>query len=182
MHVPSILTRRLELVSLSPAFLRAVLDDQQQSAAAQIGARLPTSWPDRATWSFQLRLDQLATEPEQQPWLLRGMVERTPARRFAGYINFHAPPDENGMAEIGYTVLPEHRRLGYAEEGASAMFAWAAQQGVSTIRASISPTNAPSLSLAAKLGFVRTGRQWDEEDGEELVFERPARLPAGAGR
>lgn len=29
----------------------------------------------------------------------------------------------------------------------------------------------PSLVLISKLGFVQTGVQWDERDGEELVFE-----------
>lgn len=52
---------------------------------------------------------------------------------------------------------------------------WAQRQpGVHGFRAAVSPANAPSLALVAKLGFARTGVQWDEIDGEELVFERPA--------
>jgi RimJ/RimL family protein N-acetyltransferase len=42
---------------------------------------------------------------------------------------------------------------------------------VSRFIASVSPTNEPSLRLIANLGFVRTGEQWDELDGEEYVFE-----------
>ena len=179
MVVPSILTRRLELVSLSPAFLLAVLGGRDEVDAALLDARLPREWDQRTLRNFAYRSDQLAAEPAQQPWLLRAMVERTPARCFAGYINFHDPPNETGIAEIGYTVLPDFRRRGYAEEAARAMISWAAQQGATTIRASIAPTNAPSLALAAKLGFVQTGSQWDDEDGEEIVFERPARLPPG---
>jgi RimJ/RimL family protein N-acetyltransferase len=37
---------------------------------------------------------------------------------------------------------------------------------------SVSPTNRPSLGMAAKLGFQRIGTQIDEIDGEEYVFER----------
>ena len=36
-------------------------------------------------------------------------------------------------------------------------------------------TDEPSLVLVAQLGFQQTGVQWDEEDGEELVFEVTAR-------
>ena len=55
---------------------------------------------------------------------------------------------------------------------------WAAsEQAVTRFRASVGPWNTPSLNLVRKLGFVRVGVQWDEEDGEELVFHRNG-LPA----
>lgn len=173
MNVPAILTRRLELVSLSPAFLRAALMGDGEAGTALVGARLPQHLPAELVRNFRMRLEQLAVYPEQQPWLLRGLIERDPVRRFAGYINFHDPPDARGMVEIGYTVLPSFRRRGYAEESARAMFVWAAQQGATVLRASIAPSNAPSLALAVKLGFVEVGSQWDEQDGLEIVFERP---------
>ena len=50
---------------------------------------------------------------------------------------------------------------------------WAHEQkGIHDFIASVSPGNAPSLTVVRKLGFVQTGEQWDEEDGLELVFER----------
>jgi RimJ/RimL family protein N-acetyltransferase len=49
---------------------------------------------------------------------------------------------------------------------------WAhALHGVRRFIASVAPDNEPSLAIVRKLGFVQTGKQWDEEDGEELVFE-----------
>ena len=42
------------------------------------------------------------------------------------------------------------------------------------MRASVSPANVASLTLVQQYGFVRVGEQWDEEDGLELVHERPA--------
>jgi SAM-dependent methyltransferase len=78
------------------------------------------------------------------------------------------------MVEVAYSVDPAHRRQGYATAMLRAALAWAAEDpAVKTVRASISPDNAASLATAAKLGFVRTGEQWDDEDGLELVFERP---------
>ena len=55
---------------------------------------------------------------------------------------------------------------------------WGEAQGIRRFVASISPRNEPSLTIIRRLGFVRTGEQWDEEDGLEHVFELVgARLP-----
>ena len=59
-----------------------------------------------------------------------------------------------------------------AERAVRALFDWAAREhGIRLFRASVGPNNQPSLGLIRKLGFVQTGVQWDEIDGEELVFE-----------
>jgi len=46
------------------------------------------------------------------------------------------------------------------------------------VRASVGPDNVASLATIAHFGFVQIGQQWDDEDGLELVFERPV-TPAG---
>jgi RimJ/RimL family protein N-acetyltransferase len=157
---------------MSPAFMQASLDGDLARAAALIGAALPPDWPGATGRTMRLRLRQLATDPASQPWLLRAMVLRAPERTVVGHIGFHAPPDPRGAVEVGYTVLPEYRRRGLAFEAVQALFAWAGREhGVQQFIASVSPTNQPSLNLVRKLGFQQTGAQWDEEDGEELVFE-----------
>jgi RimJ/RimL family protein N-acetyltransferase len=77
------------------------------------------------------------------------------------------------MVEVGYRIVPAHRRRGYARAALSGLLDFAREQGARTARASIAPGNVASLALAASFGFVRTGEQWDEIDGRELVFERP---------
>jgi len=69
------------------------------------------------------------------------------------------------------TVVPEQRGQGYATEAAGALLTWAREQGATTVFASVAPTNHPSRAVVRKLGFVLTGSQIDEIDGEELVFE-----------
>lgn len=89
-----------------------------------------------------------------------------------GHIGFHGSPKTVGRAEMGYTVMPNHRRQGYATEAARALMAWAAREhGVARFFVSIAPDNASSLAMAAKLGFRQVGEQIDEEDGLEYVFE-----------
>lgn len=163
---------RLSLVLLTLPALEMILAGDTESAGRLLGCAVPEGWPGEDARLLQYRLDQARRTPADLPWLLRAMVLKDGSFEMIGHVNFHGAPDEHGIAELGYTVLPEHRRRGYAREAASAMMAWAAREhGVARFRLSIAPTNHPSLALARALGFRETGSQWDEEDGEELVFE-----------
>jgi ribosomal-protein-alanine N-acetyltransferase len=42
----------------------------------------------------------------------------------------------------------------------------------------VSATNAASLATVARFGFRQVGVQWDEVDGEELIFETDWPPPA----
>jgi RimJ/RimL family protein N-acetyltransferase len=153
--IPPILTPRLALVSLSPQFLRASLAGQLDAAAALLGAELPLEWPRGHEPLLQRRLTQLEADPAAQPWLLRAILPRTD-RVLIGLIGFHAPPDSTGTVEIGYRVEPAFRGHGYATEAVRALFAWATQtQGIHKFRASVSPSNKPSLRLITRLGSSR---------------------------
>lgn len=157
---------------MSPEFMRASLAGDLAFASLLISAELPATWPGRTGRTMRYRLDQLSLDPLSQPWLLRAMIVREPLRRVIGHIGFHDPPDADRRVEVGYRVDADYRRQGFAFEAVQSLFAWAnAEHDICRFRASIAPDNAPSLALARKLGFVQTGSQWDEEDGEELVFE-----------
>lgn len=89
-----------------------------------------------------------------------------------GHAGFHGPPEVIGRAEIGYTVMPEFRRRGFAQEAADGLMRWARREhGIERFFVSISPENAASLAMAARMGFKKVGEQIDEEDGLEYVFE-----------
>jgi len=166
-------TPRLDLVLLTRAWLMAYVDG---APLPDLGFTDPHDFLAGSEYVVHLRAEQLAHDPAQEPWLLRAMVLRE-GGAVVGYANFHAPPDERGMVEIGYQVVPTHRRRGYATEATEAMWAWAAEHGARVLRASIAPDNQPSLAMARRAGFVRVGEQVDDVDGLELVFERPAGRP-----
>ena len=172
----------MELVSLGPLFVEALLGGRPGIAEGMGDLSLPRGWPDEHDSRFlELRLKQMNEDPQSQQWLVRAMVSRQEVLRpMIGHIGFHGPP-QDGILEMGYTVFENHRRQGYAEEAIHGMMRWAhAEHGIGRFRVSVSPENAPSLALAAKLGFGRTGEQMDPEDGLEYVFERDyAPEPAG---
>jgi len=174
-RVPSIFTTRIELVSLSPAFLDNLLGGRNFIAEGMGGFPLPSGWPDEESLRvLKMRFDQMRSEPDTQPWLVRAMVLREGGRAMAGHIGFHGPPADD-MLELGYTVFPRYRRQGLATEAAQAMMDWASTQApIQRFRASIAPGNEASLAMAAKMGFEQVGEQMDEVDGLEYVFELSA--------
>jgi RimJ/RimL family protein N-acetyltransferase len=177
-QVPSIRSDRLELVSMSPAFLELLLEGLHEDAAGSLGADIPKGWPGRHDAGFlRLRLDQMRRDPESEEWLVRALVLPDEGRTMIGHAGFHGKPGVNGpqqadAVELGYTVFPVYRGRGYATEAAVALMRWAQRErGITHFVASVAPDNNPSLAIVRKLGFVQTGEQWDEEDGLELVFE-----------
>ncbi len=163
-------TKRLELESMSPEFMKALLSGQRAEAEAIAGLVLPADWPGDDERFLHHRLSQIQADPSIQPWLMRAMVLRGPNRTFVGHIGFHGRPNDNGAVELGYTVYPKFRRRGYATEATRGLMGWALRQHrVGRFLVSVSPDNDPSLAMAVKLGFRRIGEQMDEEDGLELV-------------
>ena len=166
---------------MSVPFMEALRARDLDAAELAVDARVPAWLPDQLDHFLEYRLAQLEVDPSIRPWLGRAMilVDDAGERRVIGTIGFHGPPDELGRLEVGYSVDPVFRRQGFAREAVRALFDWAATtHGIRRFIASISPTNEPSLRLAAGFGFVRTGEHMDEFDGLELVFEAATLAPA----
>ena len=177
-----IVTARLELTTFTMRAMRATLVTDLARVAEELDAEVPPDLRERLGELFAMRIDQVVADPGSIAWLARAMVLTDPAaggRRMIGSVGFHAPPAGTPpCAEIGYHVEPDHRRRGFATEAVRAMLDWAAGQGIHRFRASVAPTNAASLATVAGFGFAQVGTQWDEIDGEELVFETDWPPPA----
>jgi len=164
----------VRLVELGPKAIAALADGDREAASAAAGIELPAFFTSAdCTWLWRLRLQQLTADPGRARWVARAAVDRRTGR-VVGHAGFHGPPDATGMVEMGYAVDPLQRRKGYARAMVLELLRWAQdEQRLATVRATISPDNVASLATIAGLGFVLVGRQEDEVDGLELVFERP---------
>ena len=172
-HQP-IRTPRLELPALTVEQYDRLLADDRGTVGNELDAEIGADWLEDARWLIRLRREQLRAHPDHQPWLIRPVVRREEGERpeAIGYVNFHAPPSDEGIAEIGYALLPRWRGRGYGVEAARGALAWAARDPrVRTLRASVAPDNDASLRLIGRLGFVQVGEQWDPDDGLELVHD-----------
>lgn len=175
-EVPSILTDRLELVSLSIECLRAMFAADIARAQASGGFRVPRDCSLLGRPHLERRVAMIIADAAQHPWMDRAIV-RKDDNLMIGYISFHhKAPDPDLLeysacaVELGYGIDSAFRRKGYARESALAMMAWANRQGVSTFLLSIGPQNIPSLRMAESMGFRKVGERMDEVDGREYVY------------
>jgi RimJ/RimL family protein N-acetyltransferase len=165
---------RLDLLPMSLELMEALARGDLESAQRMVGYRIRADWPHVMESVLRFRGPLARSHPEAQPLLLLAMVLRADPEIVVGRLGFHGPVDDDGRLEIGYEVFPAYRRQGYAREAVIAIFRWAqGDPAVLRFRASVSPENVPSLNLVKGLGFVEVGSQWDDEDGEETLFERP---------
>jgi [ribosomal protein S5]-alanine N-acetyltransferase len=151
-------TPRLQLVLL-PAVGAAALPGDRAAVERLIEARLPDGWP------LPDLLDILpiwaAARPEDEPFGIWLIVERA-TNTVAGDIGFHGPPDADGRVEVGFSVLPDRRRRGYASEAARAIVEWAVvQPAVREVVARSDVDNVASARTLTAAGFRRLG----ERDG-----------------
>lgn len=165
----------VRIVQLDGAALHALAvgDLAAAEAASPVTLSAYLAGPDcRGLW--RMRSDQCDDDPAAAAWIT-GIVRDERLATAVGAAGFHGPPDPDGMVEIGYRIDPLHRRRGYARAALEALLARAAREpDVHRVRVSIRPDNLPSSGLALQYGFRQIGEQWDDEDGLELVYERPA--------
>jgi len=90
-------TDRLDLIAMTPAFLRASVEGDLIEAERQIQLSLPRNWPDiRAV--LNMRLQQRESNPDLQRWLLRAIGLRN-EREMIGHIGFHDQPGADYLRE-----------------------------------------------------------------------------------
>ncbi|MEX1078446.1 MAG: GNAT family N-acetyltransferase [Homoserinimonas sp.] len=152
--------------------MKALVAGDRSRASELAGVELPAFFAEeRMIWLCNYRIKQVETDPASAEWLVRVVVS-IPDGDAIGHAGFHGPPDERGMVEVGYSVVPEFRRRGFAKAILRALLERAASEAdVTVVRASISPTNDASLATIAGFGFTKVGEQWDDEDGQEILFE-----------
>lgn len=169
------MSARVRIVHLGgPAFRALAAGDL---AAAEALSPVPLSpylaGPEcRSVWARRAR--QADEDPASPAWVT-GVIWDDDRGLAVGRAGFHGPPDTSGTVEIGYAVDPAHRRRGYARAALEALLARAAREpDVRTVRVTIAPDNEASIRLALPYGFAEVGEQWDDEDGLEIIYERPA--------
>ena len=119
---------------------------------------------------------EMPAAPERRPGLFvvdldGAMIGQVALGRAVG----HGPPAAAGKAELGYLFLPRAWGFGYAAEACAAALGWLA--GVLPGEPVVLFTqiaNAPSMRLAAKLGFTEAER-YEAYGAEQWYGLRPAR-------
>ncbi|MBA3416514.1 MAG: GNAT family N-acetyltransferase [Chloroflexia bacterium] len=172
-----IATERLLLPPLSADAIQSLIDGDKERLEALTGAWFPRPLapPPLMADALPFFRDRLRDDPAIAPWWVRLIVRRDSGKAI-GSAGFTGRPDVDGAVTLGYAVYPPFQNHGYATEAVRALTAWALRQpGVATIRATVPPSNAPSLRVVAKAGFHRAGETIVDDEGEVEVWEvKPA--------
>jgi ribosomal-protein-alanine N-acetyltransferase len=170
-------TPRLLLVPATPDTLRAELVSRE-ALGAVLGVEVPESWPPELYDADAVRWTLSALEEGRgaQGWSLYYVVER-PAPggvpRLCGGGGFVGVPDEGGTVELGYSIVPERRRRGYAREMVEACVAWAfAHPEVRCVIAHTLPHLTPSIRVLESSGFTYVGPHAAAGEDDAIRYER----------
>src|SRR5439155_25096718 len=94
--MPSIRSERLELVSISPEFIDALLAERRREAESEATLKLPDGWPDAHDRGFlNFRLRQMRERPESQEGFVYAVVLPEGERPIIGHAGGHGPPGVN---------------------------------------------------------------------------------------
>ena len=155
-------TLRLDLIAASLEHVQAQLAEPSRLAEV-VGSIVPASWPsgeyDRDAQLFFRECLEVGGA-EAVGWYgwyaLRRAEHGKPLLVGAG--GYFGPPQPDGTVEIGYSIVPEAQRQGYATELVQALVRRASASGrVTRILAHTTEQNRASIIVLERSGFERIG-------------------------
>ena len=170
-------TPRLVLFPATTEVLQAELASAE-ALGRTLGVDVPTSWPpelydaDAVRWAIRW----LADHGDEADWCLyyvAAMPTETTSDRPAlvGVAGYKGSPDVAGVVEIGYGVVPEQRRRGFASEAVRALVARAfADPRVTAVTAQTLAGLDASIGVLRGTGFAYDGRGNDPHEPTAIRF------------
>jgi len=120
-------------------------------------------------------LAQLRTLQHPDPWVLGFALLHRESGSVIGSAGFKGPPDNDGMVEVAYGIVPAFQGFGYATEATQALVEYAFASGlVERVRAHTLPTPNASTRVLTKCGFAHVANVIDPDDGPVWRWERAA--------
>ena len=163
--MPTLETKRLQLIPFSLDLKKAAMNDRAR-LVAMLGVYVPEHWPGpdlaEALPVFVENMEKVPSKPAWD-WIAIHRLDQG----VIGGIGFMGGPDKDGVVEVGYDIVPEYRKQGYATEMARSLIAWAFQEtGINVVTASCLDDNIGSIKVLENVGMHRL-----EPDGNMLKWE-----------
>lgn len=156
-----ITTERLKLIPGTAEMLRAEINDHVELARL-LSALVPNNWPPETTVdALPFFLDCVESSPGQDGWFgwyaLSTKTNGNDPANLIGGGGFMGPP-KNGTVQLGYSVIDQHQRKGYAPELVGGLIRWAFKHsGCVGAIAETEWSNPASARVLEKNGFVSAG-------------------------
>jgi len=156
-------TPRLRLVPVLAETLRAAIAGREQLSRV-LSVCVPDSWPPEYLdeGALQYTLDRLVESPESANWWAYFVVRAEPAPpTLIGCVGYKGLPRE-GAVEVGYGIVADQRRQGYATEATAALIDRAFEYpGVDRVLAETLPELVGSVGVMQRCGmrFIGEGSE-----------------------
>lgn len=96
-------------------------------------------------------LEELKENPKLKGWGPWFVISKSDSK-VIGDIGFKGVPDNEGFVEVGYGIIPEAQKQGYATESVQAIIDWAFKSSqVKKVNAQCNEENIPSIKVLEKL-------------------------------
>jgi ribosomal-protein-alanine N-acetyltransferase len=149
---------RLNLIAATTQLIEMDIEGRESLAPA-LGVNVPESWPPDlyGPRAMQFALTQLGDATEQG-WSFWYLATKDVPNELIGICGFKGWPDESGSVEVGYSILGDYQRRGYASEAVQRLTGWAfTHHNVNEVCAETLPHLTQSIRVLEKNGFVRAG-------------------------
>ena len=148
-------TKNLQLIPCEPLHLATVLRDKK-GLEPMLGVSVPDTWPEFPQ-AVPYVYERLRSDPSSVGWWTYLFVHAGD-RVLAGEGGLKGKPDESGVVEIGYAIVPEYRQRGLATEAAGGLARWAfSHPNVTAVEAETLPDGRGSIRVLEKLGMRFVG-------------------------
>jgi [ribosomal protein S5]-alanine N-acetyltransferase len=152
--VPTLETKRLQLIPFTLELKKAAMNDRAR-LVKMLGVYVPEHWPgpDLAE-ALPFFIENMEKAPSDPVWDWIAIHKLNQA--VIGGIGFMGGPDKVGVVEMGYDIVPEYRKQGYATEMAHSLVAWAFHEtGIKVVTASCLDDNIGSIKVLENVGMRR---------------------------
>lgn len=161
LQIDPLLTERLILIPFTIQVCSNLINNDF-SDLLEMGLRKGRSWPDADVIETLPRIINNLSKVESPSGFESWMVIKKDTSEVIGDVGFKGFNYEAENIDLGYGIIKEERRKGYAEEAATALINWAfSNEIVKEITAQCLTDNAGSINLLKKLNFIETKTEHD---------------------
>lgn len=148
-------TRNLQLIPCELSHMEIILKDKR-GLEPLLGVSVLDAWPEFPE-AVPYVYEELRGDPSSVGWWTYLFVH-VADRVLVGEGGLKGRPDESGVVEIGYAIVPEYRRRGLATEATRGLTGWAfSHTNVTAVAAHTLPDGHGSIKVLEKLGMRFSG-------------------------
>ena len=152
-QIDNLITERLILIPYTIDLCRNILNSDYRDLEV-LNLKKGKSWPDADVLDTLPRIINNLTKVEHPTGYESWMIVKKDTREVIGDLGFKGFNNDEENIDLGYGVIKEERRKGYAEEAVTEIIKWAfSNEIIKEITANCLTENTSSINLLNKFNF-----------------------------